>query len=232
MKDLRFATKMSVLLGVVLLAAAPAAGEQTLAHYDFEDERFDPEANTWTVTDKSSASGADAVVAADQLRIVAWNDSHAAHMPAGAPVELVHPRFDRGYEAGLKLEMTLQFETLRDKGNAAVMRKWNSTDQERSFMLFYRAPHLRFSISGDGKSADTVKSNRIETGTVYQLTVVFDPEQDELSMTLVDADGKEMRWTEQTDIDRLYVSNHPIQLGAGFDGYLDDVRISTLEDDD
>lgn len=131
------------------------------------------------------------------------------------------------YEHGFELNVTLRFDALPDPDrNALVVRKWESADDERSFLLFYRAPHLRFSVTGDGRNADTVRSHAIDTDVTYQVTAVFDPDGGELRLTLAD-DDRETTWTQPTELDRPYPSNHPIVIGgSSFEGEVSRVSVA------
>ena len=222
---------------LLCLGASPtfAQGErggdaEVVLHYDFEDEIHDEQAGIRTVSDKAGPPHSHASLSGDRYTLEALEGSTALRATPGPGVVVESEELNRTFDHGLRVAAKVRFAELPDDANSIVVNKWGAGDR-RSFILYYRAPFLRFTVSPDGTSgnATTVLSPKIDAATTYQVEAVYDPAAGEVSLTVTDEAGKSVTHTEAVGTKGFYVSDEPLRMAAGrFDGWVDEVVIEAL----
>ena len=226
------------LVFVLLVGAATAHGQSdpvatdesaVSIAYDFEEATLDEQAQSWTIpattNDAWSVTGD-----AEQLEMVDFDGGRAMRPRRYRGLSVTGEALNQSYADGLEIETRFQLETLPEGKNVVLAAKWLGRGNERTFMLFYRKPHVRLSISPDGTSenGETVRSFKIEPGTTYHILAWFNPSRGELGLEHVGDAYAGKRRVKQTDIKGLHASEEPVAIGSGsFDGYLDMIRITT-----
>lgn len=246
-----------IALFVLAGSGLPSISARELVRYDFEDaiEGGTKPDRVWTIPDEAAPPRTDAT--AEEIkgqRVTDFQGSRALEffiVSGNAGISLGQGADDElkgNFASGLVLEATFQITRLLDKASQVLFARYGTDPQNRTFSLMIVRGE-ESSLSGNdrtvqfliypesGGGAEVLSSNiRIKEGETYRIRAVFDPLNGLLSMEISGFEDDLV--TKPTQAGALRESQAPFFIGGRFDdghvnrffGYIDDVKISTLED--